>query len=444
MRTVDDLRAALIEETSDLQPDIQLAPIVRRARQRRLRQAGAAATAGLIVASAAALASLYVAPSVPEPLATPTVAVRVDPSFPPYGKVITTGARVGADQELVIWFGNGPDTVTIVSGLLNRRTGSVASLETISSFYSSQARTGGFQLLAQVDDRKGGVLDYGFFIGTPSRIVEQANGRTYQTSMARWSVNPAFVVFWVDHPGTPLPDPTAAPATPVPYDSNNPSAPDPLDSNYVSAPEPYDPSAPMPDNTPGATGVPIAPAPVDPNGTRFIAYDPAGKQLATSDGLTVRPADIWLKRLDAPQLGKSIDTGATLADGGQLVFWFVGSGDSALLKAGSRRAGTVTELKVVGSLHVPPFNSGFYRAWDDFDGPNGTHIMAGTYVGPATKVVTGAPGPGVRSGYGHWSSHPELIVYWAENISTANYPQTAAVAYDPAGKVVGAFSYGSR
>ena len=82
------------------------------------------------------------------------------------------------------------------------------------------------------------------------------------------------------------------------------------------------------------------------------------------------------------------------------------------------------------------------RALTDLPGRGGTHIMVGQYVGPAAKVVAGAPGGNVTSGFAHWSAHPEMIVYWAANVT--EYAQTAAIAYDSTQHVIGAYSYGTR
>ena len=81
-----------------------------------------------------------------------------------------------------------------------------------------------------------------------------------------------------------------------------------------------------------------------------------------------------------------------------------------------------------------------FRSLDDLPGTGGTHIMLGEYVGPAVKVVAGAPGTLVTTGFAHWSAHPEMIVYWAAGVTEP--AQTAAVAYDAAGKIVGAYSAG--
>ena len=396
MRTVADLRRALVEETSELAvPPMRLAEIKRRARRRMFLRGYLAMLTGLLVALGGVFAAVQPGGHKPGPLPSPTVSIAIDPSFSAYGHVITTGARVGTDYELVMWFANGPDTVTIASGLLDRRTGAVRDLESLSGMYQASAKALGFQMLSQVDDRNGAVLDYGLYVGPANRIVEQVRGQQYETHLAQWSVNPAFTVFWVDRPGTPLP----------------------TDSNH-----PVDPGADAP---------------------RFVAYGPAGQQVARSDGVQSRRSDAGFSLEDQPQVGGTIATGSRLADGTELVFWFVGSGDQALLKAGGRGAANrITELKVLGAYHQPPFAIGFYHAWDDFAGPAGTHIMVGSYAGPASKVVAGAPGAAVHSGFAHWSAHPELILFWADHVATADYPQTAAVAYDAAGKVIGALSYG--
>jgi hypothetical protein len=319
----------------------------------------------------------------------------VDPSFPAFGKVITTGAKVGSDYELVVWFSNGPSAASMESGLLDRHTGVVRNLETFSQegHYDPHATNGGFRVVAQLDDRNGGVLDYGLFIGSPSRIVGQVgkSGAPFEAHRLTWSVNEHFVVFWASHPGSP-----------IPADSGT----------YLTS----------------------------QGATRFVAYR-GGSQLGTSDNVPVHRADTSVNQLDQPQLGDTIQTGVPLAGGGTLVFWFVGApgADSAILRAGRLVDGTRTVLKDLGVYHQPPFDIGFYHGWNDFDGLAGTHVLVGTYVGAAAKVVTGAPSAGAKSGYGRWTAHPTLIVFWASGVAAGDDPKSAAVAYDENDKVIGAF-----
>jgi hypothetical protein len=401
MRTVAELRQAMVEETRDLETRVELAAVQRRARRRRLGQACGAGLAALTVVAVAAYAATASGPGTGQPigaLPTPTISIQVHPSFPSTGRVITTGQQVGSpDLELVLRFHGQADHTWLVGGLLDRRTGVVRDLEGATSMHDAAATIGGFKELDQIDDRVGGVIDYGLFIGTPGRIVAEAHGGRYEAGLAHWSVNGAFTVFWVDHPGTPLPNPTAYPRPSGPTDQ-----------------------------------------------PRFVAYDAVGNQIGTSAGMWSHRSDIGVNLEDAPQVGAVIDTRVRLADGGTLLFWFVGTGDSAILKAGKRdpATGTLTTLKEISSLHRPPFASGFYHGLSDLPGPDGTHIMIGEYVGPAVRVVGGAPGAAVTSGYAHWTAHPELIVYWVANVATADYPETSAVAYDAAGKIVGTYSLG--
>ncbi len=65
-------------------------------------------------------------------------------------------------------------------------------------------------------------------------------------------------------------------------------------------------------------------------------------------------------------------------------------------------------------------------------------------MGPAALIAAGAPGAGVVSGSARWSAYPELILYRVAGVSTASYPQTAAVAYDNAGNVVGTYSFADQ
>jgi hypothetical protein len=205
-----------------------------------------------------------------------------------------------------------------------------------------------------------------------------------------WPGNPRYLLFWVDHSGTPLP----------------------TESDH-----------PFPEGT---------------DNPRFVAYSEGGRQVATSDGLTSRRTDAGLLIEDAAMVGAPIDTGVTLADGGKLRLWFVGQNGQAMLRSGSVRTvgGTVAQQQDLGMYAQPPYASGFYHGWSMFAGPNGTHVLVGTYVGPAPRISVSAPGPGVTSGTARWSEHPELTLFWVAGVSTANYPDTVAHAYDPAGNVL--------
>lgn len=399
MRTVADLRRALIEETSELESRVELAGVRRRAQRRRLAQATTAVAAAVVAVALALYAATGARHVVPEPLASypphplPTVPLRVDPSFPSVGQVIATGVPVGSGQELVLRFvqGQGP---RLVGALLDPRSGAVRDLDEALDPSPHAQRTDGFQSLGQLADRSGGVVEYGLYIGTVNRIVVQSGSLRYPAQLAHWSADPRYTVFWVDHRGTPV----EAGVTNRPVDSN---------ANQPTA----------------------------------YAYDREQRQVGTTAGRLFVRTDLDVNLSDAPTIGAVIDTGVRLADEGTLVFWFVGAESSAVLKAGSRNAsGKVTELKELLAIPVPPVASGFYRGLSDLPGPGGTHVVVGQYVGPAAKVVAGAPGTGVTSGFAHWSAHPEMIVYWAADVTQV--AQTAAVAYDATQHVIGAYSYG--
>src|SRR5256885_16412983 len=103
MRTVGELRQALIEETSELATGVDRPAGRRRARRRRLGQAAGAGVAALTVVAVAAYAATGAGPGpgpgITQPmgpaLPTPSISLQVHPSFPTTGQVIRTGAPIG-------------------------------------------------------------------------------------------------------------------------------------------------------------------------------------------------------------------------------------------------------------------------------------------------------------------------------------------------------------
>jgi hypothetical protein len=399
MRTVADLRRAMIEETENLAPRVRFADVRRRARRRRFRWG----VTSVVAALAPLLAGLLInglqpaAPPLPAPTPrpAPTVPISVHPSFPPVGDVITTDVRVGNDSELVFWFHEGP---FLSAGLRNTATGTVRSLAGAPVTCSAGTCPGGGEHgfdhhLGQIDDRLGAVVDYGLFVGDAARIIVSTGGQQVDAELAPWSVDPSYIVFWVRHGGTPLP-PTGAPE---------------------------------------ATGT------AQP---RFTAYNRAGEVIATAEGRSQR-TDGGLIAEDRPRVGDLIRTGTPTASGRELVLWFVGDDKSALLKAGEWHpgSGTATELNLLGMFARPPFSIGFYRGYHRIDGPGGTQITLGVYVGPATRVVMAHPAEGVTTGSARWSVHPELVICWAANVPAATAHEISAVAFDANGRVVAATNF---
>ncbi|HEU4423590.1 MAG TPA: hypothetical protein VFR67_13745 [Pilimelia sp.] len=409
MRTVADLRRAMIEETEGLAPSVTFADVRWRARRRRIRWVVTAAVAalapllaGLLVTGLQPAGPPLPRPTVwPEPTVRPepTVSVFVHPSFPPLGHVITTGVRVGEHEELVFWFSDGP---SMSAGLRNAATGQVRDLE------SGGSGEGGFELVAQIDDRVGGIVDYGLFHGDAARITVTADGRQAEAELAPWSIDRSYIVFWARRTGTRLP-PSDAPLPPT------------------DAPVP-------PSGAPEPTGGVAQP--------QFTAYDRAGDVTATSQGRS-RRSDGGVNAEDRPQVGKLIRTGVVTASGRELVLWFVGDDKNALLKAGERdpRSGRVIDVMTLEGVARPPFAIGFYGGYHQLDGPGGTKILLGTYVGPAARVVMAHPAAGVTTGSAHWSAHPELVLCWAAKVPAATVYEISAVAFDANGRVLAATDF---
>lgn len=390
MRTVDDLRRAMIEETADLAPRVTAAQVRQRARRRGVRwgisllvAAVAPLTAGLLVATLQPSAPPVPSPTLPARPA-PTVPVNVDPSFPSVGDVITTGMRVGDDSELVLWFHRGP---ALAAGLRDTATGNVRSLE------EGPGGENGFSNLAEIDDKRGGSIDYGLFVGDAARITVTTNGTQRQAELAPWSGNRSYIVFWTRHDGSPLT---------------------------------------------GATQLPLS---VDPTQPQFTAYDAAGTEIARSDGS--RRTDTGINAEDKEQVGELIRTGKPTASGRELVLWFVGDNNGVLLKAGEWDPATrkPVEPQVLGPYHRPVVPVGFYNGYHAVDGPAGTKIMLGSYTGTAATVTMAHPAEGVVSGSARWSTEPTLVICWAANVPAATAYQISAVAYDAGGRVLAATDF---
>jgi hypothetical protein len=382
MRTVADLRLAMTEATKHLAPRVTFADVRRRAQRRRLRRIGAVLAA--VAPMLAVLLAVELQPASPSPAPSPTRSAPMSfpPSFPPVGDVIATGVAVGAD-ELVFWFHEGP----FLSAGLRDTAGAVRPLD------PGGGGDNGFGNLGEIDDRHGGIVDYGLFLGNATAITVSTGGRPVAATLATWSGNTSYHVFWARRTGTAVP-PTGAPAT-------------------AGAAQP-----------------------------QFTAYDLAGRTLARSDGPTQR-TDGAVNIADSPRIGDLIHTGTPAASGRELVLWFTGDDNGAVLHAGEWDPGTGTakELRGLENVTRPPFGSGFYHGYQTVDGPRGTKIVLSTYVGPADRVVMAHAAPGVTTGSAHWSAYPQLILGWAANVPADSAYQMSAVALDVSGKTIAATDF---
>jgi len=386
MYTVEDLRREMADETCDLAPQLTFEQVRTRAVRRRLRNViGTVAAATVAVFAAGTFVALQPTGPSPAPVPTGLGATTIVPAVPdrsvgpPSGPLVSTGLSVGADEQLVLFYRGATNGVE--AGLSDPSTGRVRELDG-----GATVRPGAFGTVYELDDRHGGIIDYGVFGHADARIEVTIGGKTRPASTERLPQLPDATLFWVKRDGV-----RAAPT--------------------------------------GATG---APAP----DVVFTARDAAGSTLGT--GTDIQRSDGALNRADSAALiGDWMRTGLTLAGGGELVFWFDGDENSAMLHAGrDDGAGTVNELKALGSFHRPPFDIGFYGGVHAFELSGGVTVTVGVYVGPAA-TVTMLGRNASRQGSARWSAHPETRVFWAVGITGS----PTGVSKDAQGKTLGATDF---
>jgi hypothetical protein len=386
MYTVEDLRREMADETCDLAPQVTFEQIRTRAARRRLRTVTGAIAAALVpVFVAGTFVALQPAGSSPSPMPTGLGATTVVPVVPnrsvgpPSGPVISTGLPVGDAEQLVLFYRDAMNGVQ--AGLSDPNTGQLRELDG-----GATVQPGAFGTVFEVDDRRGGIIDYGVFGRADARIEVTIGGKSLPASTGRLPQVPDATLFWVKRDGVRV-APTGAT------------------------------DAPTPDAV-------------------FTARDAAGSTLGTAT--YIQRSDGTLNRADsAAAIGDSMHTGLTLAAGGELVFWFDGDENSAILHAGSDDgAGTTKELKALGSYHRPPFAIGFYGGLNTFELAGGMSVAVGTYVGPAATVTMQGTNA-TRQGSARWSAHPETRIFWAIGVTG---PPTG-VAQDAQGNVLGATNF---
>nr|BFE56925.1 hypothetical protein GCM10020063_014510 [Dactylosporangium thailandense] len=323
----------------------------------------------------------------PSPDAKSTVSPRVltsarysafpaDPSFPVRtNTLVATGLAFGDHEELVLWYDDPVNGVR--GGLYDERT---ARLRTLAW---AGIRGEGFGIIGELDDRNGGILDYGVVGGDDARVTVKAGGRTAEATTAPVPGVPGHTMFWVRRGGV-LAGTTAEP---------NPATPDAV----------------------------------------FTAYSSGGTKLAESTSSGIQRADTIVNRDDVSRrIGDPIDTGVMMADGSQLQLWFDGDDHTALL-----RASTAPD-RILMTLSRPPSDpGGFYHAVFTVDGAaGGRKVKLCIYVGDGVRVQMG--GAGVeQSGSRAWSAYPRLKVAWAKTTDAA----VSAVAFDAAGTMVAATDF---
>ncbi|MEV4516957.1 hypothetical protein AB0K00_49390 [Dactylosporangium sp. NPDC049525] len=367
MRSIEELRQAMRDETRDLEPQATFGQIRQRARRRRFTGLVAFAAA-VLVPVGATMTALAGGPAGPAPSPTlghsrpaPAVTNFVSGTeLPGVGPLIRTGIAYGAQEELVFRYAD--EMNGVFAGLYTEKTTQFRRFD----FGINVSAAGGFSTIMEIEDRNGGIVDYGMVKGADLRVDVTWDGQHAEAATTGVPDMPGTTLFWVRRTG-------------------------------IAA---------------GPTGMVNEAAPK----LVFTARDAAGTVVATGGDEVQRSDGAIVIADDAVPIGDPMPTGVVLADGGKLVLWFAGDAAGAHLHAGSDNGnGQLTEVRDLGIYKRPPFDIGFYLGRDEFDQPGGTKVVLLVYVGPGDKVTLAAP---VSTGHGsvRWSAHPQLHIGWISGV----------------------------
>ncbi|MFI5910330.1 hypothetical protein [Dactylosporangium sp. NPDC051541] len=399
MYTLDDLRHAL-DDQAGAAPITRLGfhDVKRAARRGRHRSflAGIAVILAPILAAGGAIAlSPGEGPSPAPDAKTSWPRVPFQPgddnpwrpgaSEPPVSssQYIETGMKFGDRERLVLF---AVDSYNGVQGGLVDDAGRLRRLGATGRPAAGQFGWG----VSELDDRHGGIIDYGSFGAAHPDIRVTAGGQTLRASTAPVPGQPDLSVYWVRRGGT-LAGTTA---------EANPAQADAV----------------------------------------IKAYDAHGTEIGTAGG--VQRADTTINNEDASaEVGDRIHTGITAAGGGQLVFFFYGDGRSRLLLAGREDAqGRVTLIGTLMAVHQPPYGRTgpglFYLGLSRFQADNGQTVQLAIYEGPASRVELTGDGA-AHQGMAAWSAFDNLHLAWATGITGT----AKGIAYDGDGKVVTEYDF---
>ena len=367
MRSIEELRQAMRDETRDLAPQVTFAQVRQRARRRRFTGLVAFAAA-VLVPVGATMTALAGGPAGPTPSPTlehsrpaPAVTNFVSGTeLPGAGPLIRTGIAYGTAEELVFRYGDAANGV--LAGLYNARTAQFRRLD----FGLNLSEAGGFSTIMEIEDRHGGIVDYGVVKGTDVHVDVTWDGQHSEAATAEVPDMPGVTLYWVQRAGIAI----------------------------------------------GPTGRVNEAAPK----LVFTARNAAGAVVATGGDEIQRSDGLIVIADNAVPIGDPMPTGVVLADGGKLVLWFAGDAAGAHLYAGRDNGnGKRTELIDLGIYMRPPADIGFYGGIYGFDQPGGTRVMLRIYVGPGVGVTLAAP---VSTGHGsvRWSAHPQLHIGWISGV----------------------------
>jgi hypothetical protein len=389
MRSIEELRQAMRDETRDLAPRATFGQIRQRARRRRF--AGLVAfAAAVLVPVGATVTALAGGPAGPSPSpapswsgATPAVTEFADGTeFPGTGPVVRTGVAYGTAEELVLRY-SGDDMNGVYFGLFNPATSQYRKFE---GGLNVPAAGQPFTIM-EFEDKHDGIVDYGVVNGTGVRVEVTFDGQHATADTAEIPGLPGATAFWVRRTGI-------------------------------------------------AVGPTSAVGGLSPD-LAFTARDATGAVVATGDHVQRSDGAIVIKDT-AVQLGDLMPTGVDLAGGGRLVLWFAGDDRAAGLFAGrDTGAGAPAVVRGLGRFARPPFDAGFYGGRTEFDEPGGTKAVLFIYVGPAATVSAAAA---VSTGRGsvRWSAHPQLRIAWISGVPAQETWKVTGAAMDAAGNVVAA------
>ncbi|MEU7787080.1 hypothetical protein [Amycolatopsis sp. NPDC049159] len=233
MNDLDDFRAALRQPPDEPFAEPDLAAIMAGGARLRRRRRVLTGTAGIAAAAAVVLVFVFaiqVRQPAPAPVAQPPAPVpstlttapttAAPAEAPPIGDVIGTGIKTARGE--IVFFARAvdlPQLPDIHFGLVaGFRSGETLQPVLMTNEFRGSDRSFGFHATDGGELSGDEVIPvFGYFAGQAARITTTVHGKTVEASLARWSGDPAVVVFWFD----PAAVPDSAVLTPlIAYDAD--------------------------------------------------------------------------------------------------------------------------------------------------------------------------------------------------------------------------------
>jgi hypothetical protein len=206
MTDLETLRRALRAPAPELrQPPIS-AIMAQGRRVRRRRQALVAG--GLACLAAVGIAAGYTAAPSRSAVQPTTTAPAPPKPRDAYGAVIRTGIRTSSGRLVFyavrIHARQLPKTTFGIMGGYQNSAGHVSNGVEANEFTGSDVAPGFHAVEAPTTVNEQAIPEFGYYAGPAVKITGKVGGRTIRADTARWSVNPAIVIFWFaprDDPG---------------------------------------------------------------------------------------------------------------------------------------------------------------------------------------------------------------------------------------------------